>query len=55
MNVRNRLVHVRREDERGLGLANTKSRLDLLYPGRYELAIFAKDGVYSINLTLTLG
>ncbi len=55
MNVRNRLVHVLREDERGLGLANTRSRLDLLYPGRYELAIFAKDGVYSINLTLTLG
>ena len=54
MNVRNRLVQVLREDERGLGLANTKSRLDLLYPGRYELAIFAKDGVYSINLTLTL-
>lgn len=55
MNVRNRLVRVLREDERGLGLANTKSRLELLYPGRYELTIFAKDDVYSINITLTLG
>jgi LytS/YehU family sensor histidine kinase len=54
LNVRNRLVHVQREDERGLGLANTISRLNLLYPGRYELDSSAEDGVYSINLTLTL-
>ncbi len=54
LNVRNRLVHVLRDDERGLGLANTRSRLNLLYPGRYELSTAAKDGVYSINLSLTL-
>lgn len=54
MNVRNRLVHVQREDERGLGLANTRSRLKLLYPGRYELYSSAKEGLYTINLTLTL-
>lgn len=54
LNVRNRLVHVQREDERGLGLANTRSRLNLLYAGRYELYTSAKDGLYTINLTLTL-
>lgn len=54
MNVRNRLVHVLREDQRGLGVANTRSRLDLLYPGRYELNMGTDDGVYYINLTLTL-
>ena len=54
LNVRNRLVHVQREDERGLGLANTRSRLNLLYAGRYELYTAAKDGLYTINLTLNL-
>jgi hypothetical protein len=54
LNVRNRLVHVMREDQRGLGLANTRSRLDMLYPGRYELVVSTKGGVYSIDLTLTL-
>ena len=54
LNVRNRLVRVQREDERGLGLANTRSRLNMLYAGRYELQTSAKDGVYSINLSLTL-
>jgi len=29
LNVRNRLVRVLREDERGLGMANTRSRLEL--------------------------
>lgn len=54
LNVRNRLVHVFREDQRGLGLANTRSRLDMLYPGRYELVVSTKGSVYSIDLTLTL-
>lgn len=54
LNVRNRLVHVLREDQRGLGLANTRSRLDMLYAGRYELVVSTKGGVYSIDLTLTL-
>ena len=55
LNVRNRLVQqARRDDERGLGLANTRSRLDLLYAGRYELTTSTRDYVYSVNLTLTL-
>ena len=54
LNVRNRLVTVRREDERGLGLANTRSRLALLYAGRYELSTATRGGVYSVNLSLTL-
>lgn len=54
LNVRNRVVPVLREDQRGLGVANTKSRLNLLYPGRYELNMGTDDGVYYINLSLIL-
>ena len=27
------------EESNGIGLVNTRRRLDLLYPGRYELAV----------------
>lgn len=55
MNVRNRLVHSRKErDSSGKGLSNTKARLALLYPGRYELNTSTEDGVYAVLLSLTL-
>jgi sensor histidine kinase YesM len=55
MNVRNRLVHARPErDSSGKGLANTKARLALLYPGRYELNTSIDEGVYAVSLSLTL-
>jgi sensor histidine kinase YesM len=55
MNVRNRLVHARPErDSTGKGLSNTKARLALLYPGRYELNTSVDEGVYAVSLSLTL-
>ncbi len=55
MNVRNRLVHARPErDSTGKGLSNTKARLALLYPGRYELNTSVDEGVYVVSLSLTL-
>lgn len=55
MNVRNRLVHARPErDSTGKGLANTKARLALLYPGRYELNTSVDEDVYAVLLSLTL-
>ncbi len=55
LNVRNRLVHARPErGSTGKGLANTKARLALLYPGRYELNTSMDDDVYAVSLSLTL-
>ena len=42
------------EGSSGLGIANTKRRLELLYPERHELKIDDKDDSYSITLILKL-
>ncbi|MEZ0541788.1 sensor histidine kinase [Fibrella arboris] len=38
----------------GIGLTNTKSRLQLLYPGRHELLIQDEPHSFTVNLYLTL-
>jgi LytS/YehU family sensor histidine kinase len=38
----------------GIGLANTRSRLELLYPGRHKLLITDKDEIYTVELNLVL-
>lgn len=38
----------------GIGLANTRSRLDLLYPGKHKLTITDKDEIYKVELNLDL-
>ncbi len=38
----------------GIGLANVKNRLNLLYPGKYRLSINDKDEIYTIELNLEL-
>ncbi|RTQ50307.1 hypothetical protein EJV47_11830 [Hymenobacter gummosus] len=52
-------THPRREGERmpedsGIGLANVRQRLQLLYPGRHELVIRETLGEYFVHLTLEL-
>jgi len=44
------------EESNGIGIANTKRRLDLLYPGRYTLEVFNDTKIkdYTIILTLVL-
>jgi len=55
MDVSNRKVSVRqREENTGVGIANTRQRLELLYGGRYELEIEDGKDYYTINLQLTL-
>jgi two-component system, LytTR family, sensor kinase len=36
----------------GLGIANTRRRLELLYPGKYALDIMETDNVYTVSLTI---
>lgn len=36
----------------GIGLENLKKRLDILYPGRYSLAVADEPDSYKVNLTL---
>lgn len=42
----------KKDGYKGLGLENVQKRLDLLYPGKYELTILAKDNVYSVKLQI---
>jgi sensor histidine kinase YesM len=48
--------NVRLETNNGIGLVNTRRRLDLLYPGRYKLYISEPEvaGEYSVHLVLDL-
>lgn len=38
----------------GIGLQNTKKRLELLYPGKYQLQINEADEIYNVKLQLQL-
>jgi len=40
------------EDASGLGIANVKRRLELLYPGRYDLKVNDDTAGFTVNLTL---
>ncbi|HVZ95605.1 MAG TPA: sensor histidine kinase [Chitinophagaceae bacterium] len=39
-------------DRGGVGLSNTRRRLEYLYPGKYELDIKTENGFYTVQLTL---
>lgn len=45
----------RREDkEQGIGISNCRKRLDLLYPGKYELVNKETDGIYQVRLDIQI-
>ncbi len=55
-NCKNRIVnknHKNREDS-GIGLANVKRRLNLLYPGNYTLKVKEHDDIFNVELHLNL-
>lgn len=41
-----------RQDSSGLGIANARRRLELLYPGKHSLNIDQREDTYEVNLTL---
>jgi LytS/YehU family sensor histidine kinase len=45
-------AQVNNEKSGGIGLANVKRRLELLYPGRHELKIEQTDKIFSVKLNL---
>jgi len=42
------------DDHQGIGVANAKRRIALLYPGKHHLAIQEEDGYYEVNLNIHL-
>src|SRR2546423_7788307 len=49
----NKLFETQRKAERmGIGLANTRQRLEHLYPGKYFLNISSEKGFYTVQLTV---
>lgn len=38
----------------GIGIENTQKRLEMLYPGRFELNYGSKNGLYTVNLLLRM-
>jgi two-component system, LytTR family, sensor kinase len=47
-------LHNKKNSPGGLGLQNIKKRLELIYTGRYELAISETDEIYNVKLNLQL-
>jgi two-component system LytT family sensor kinase len=49
----NRIFHdVNKNNRTGIGLKNTRKRLEHLYPGRHLLAVNNQHNLYTVNLTL---
>lgn len=46
------LIRNPNSDSTGIGISNTRRRLDLLYPGRYKLDISNQAGVYEVYLKI---
>ena len=44
----------RRDSNPAIGIENCRKRLDLLYPGRYELTTTTIDGIFRTLLTIHL-
>jgi len=44
-----------RNDVGGIGLANVRKRLQLIFPGRHRLVVTRREGIFVVDLRITLG
>ena len=54
LQTENAVMRRRDDGASGIGIANCRQRLELLYPGRYELQTGERDGVYRTLLNIRL-
>jgi LytS/YehU family sensor histidine kinase len=47
-------VNISEENKSGLGVENTRNRLELLYPKRHKLSIYDTDEQYLVELSIVL-
>lgn len=50
----NMVMRFREDGLHGIGIENCRKRLELLYPGRYELKAGAENGIYRVSLDIRL-
>lgn len=54
LETENTVMRRREDGNQGIGIANCRKRLELLYPGRYELRVGESDNQYKTYLTIRL-
>lgn len=52
--TQNNIIHRKENNVSGIGIANCRKRLELLYPGRFDLKTTEKDNIFNTHLTLRL-
>jgi sensor histidine kinase YesM len=53
-NIKNSIHNTNELQSSGIGLKNIKERLELLYPGRYNLEITSEDNIFNVDLSIKL-
>lgn len=48
----NEIVRLKKDDDTHIGIENTRSRLELMYPGRYDLSVTESDTKYRVTLQI---
>lgn len=52
--MQNNIMRMREDKGSGIGIANCRKRLELLYPGRFDLKTTETDNIFNTRLTLRL-